>query len=90
MHDPSAMRWRSWKLPGDSPRPYAVYVDERDKVWISDFGANAVFRFNPGDEKFERFGLPRGAASIRQIHGRAGEVWLPESGTDYISRIRST
>jgi len=90
MHDPSAKRWRSWKLPGDRPRPYAVYVDERDKVWISDFGANAVFRFNPGDEKFERFGLPRDAAGIRQIHGRAGEVWLPESGTDYISRIRST
>jgi virginiamycin B lyase len=89
MHDPAAMSWRSWKLPGDSPRPYAVYVDERDKVWVSDFGANAIFRFDPGDEKFERFGLPRDAASIRQIHGRAGEVWLPESGTEYISRIRS-
>lgn len=89
MHDPAAKRWRSWKLPGGNPRPYAVYVDERDKVWVSDFGANAVFRFDPGNEKFEHFGFPRDAASVRQIDGRAGEVWLPESGTDYISRILS-
>jgi len=89
MHDPSAKRWHSWKLPGGNPRPYAVYVDERDKVWVSDFGGNAIFRFDPGNEKFERFGFPRDAASVRQIHGRAGEVWLPESGTDYISRILS-
>jgi virginiamycin B lyase len=26
---------------------------------------------------------------VRQIHGRAGEVWLPESGTDHISLIRT-
>ena len=89
MHDPAAKRWRSWKLPGDGPRPYAVYVDERDKVWVSDFGGNAVFRFDPVAETFERFGFPREAASVRQIHGRAGEVWLPESGTEHVSVIRT-
>ena len=89
MHDPAAGSWRSWRLPGAKPRPYAVYVDARDDVWISDFGANAVFRFEPGSEKFERFGIAREAASIRQIHGRAGEVWLPESGTEHISVIRT-
>ena len=89
MHDPAAASWRHWKLPGDAPRPYAVYVDENDKVWVSDFASNAVLRFDPGTEKFERFGLPRDGAAVRQIHGRAGEVWLPESGTDYISVIRT-
>jgi virginiamycin B lyase len=89
VHDPSARSWKSWKLPGDNPRPYAVYVDGHDKVWLSDFGGNAVFRFDPGSEKFERFGFAREAASVRQIHGRAGEVWLPESGTEYISVIRT-
>jgi len=66
-----------------------VYVDSHDKVWVSDFGGNAVFRFDPGSEKFERFGFPREAANVRQIHGRPGEVWLPESGTEYISVIRT-
>ena len=38
--DPSTGRWQSWRIPGDSPRPYAIYVDEHDIVWLSDFGAN--------------------------------------------------
>jgi virginiamycin B lyase len=89
VHDPSARRWRQWKLPGANPRTYAVYVDERDQVWLSDFGANAVLRFDPESEKFERFGFSREAANVRQILGRPGEVWLPESGTEHISVIRT-
>jgi virginiamycin B lyase len=89
MHDPSARTWRSWKLPGDAPRAYAVYVDEHDMIWVSDFGGNAIFRFDPGVERFERFGFAREAASVRQILGRPGEVWLPESGTEHISVIRT-
>ena len=64
-------------------------VDEHDKVWVSDFGGNAVFRFDPTSERFERFGFAREAANVRQILGRPGEVWLPESGTEHISVIRS-
>ena len=90
MHDPAAQRWRAWRLPGDTPQPYAVYVDERDQVWVSDWGSNAIFRFDPGSETFERFGFPRAGANVRQILGRAGEVWLPESGTEHISVIRSS
>ena len=89
MHDPAARSWRRWRLPGDNPRPYAVWVDPQDKVWVSDFGGNAVFGFDPASERFERFAFPREAANIRQIHGRAGEVWLPESGTEHISVIRT-
>jgi virginiamycin B lyase len=89
VHDPSARTWRQWKLPGTDPKPYAVYVDERDMVWVSDFGGNAVLAFDPKTEKFDRFPFPRDGASVRQISGRAGEVWLPESGTEYISVIRS-
>jgi virginiamycin B lyase len=89
VHDPQAKSWRSWKLPGAAPRAYAVYVDERDIVWVSDFAANAVWRFDAARESFERFGFPREAASVRQILGRPGEVWLPESGTEHLSLIRT-
>jgi virginiamycin B lyase len=65
-----------------------VYVDARDQVWVSDFGGNAVFRFDPASEQFERFGFAREAAGVRQILGRPGEVWLPESGTEHLSVIR--
>ena len=88
MHDPKANAWRTWKLPGANPHCYAVWVDERDMVWSSEWTHNAVFRFDPASEKFERFGFPRDAANVRQILGRKGEVWLPESGTEHISVIR--
>lgn len=89
MHDPRAGSWKAWRLPGQSPQPYAVYVDERDRVWVSDFGGNAVFAFDPASEKFERYAMPRANANVRQILGRPGEVWLPESGTEHISVIRT-
>ncbi len=89
VYDPAARRWRSWRLPGERPRPYAVYVDERDIVWLSDFGANAVVRFDPATERFEVFESPRRPANVRQILGRPGEVWAPESGTDRLVVFRS-
>lgn len=89
MHDPKDRSWRAWRLPGDSPRTYAVHVDAKDQVWVSDFGANAVLRFDPRHEKFEAFAFPREAAGVRQIHSRPGEVWLPESGTEHISVVRT-
>jgi virginiamycin B lyase len=89
VHDPKDKSWRQWKLPGEAPRTYAVYVDGRDHVWVSDFGGNTVLRFDPATEQFERFPSPREAANVRQILGRPGEVWLPESGTEHISVIRT-
>jgi virginiamycin B lyase len=86
---PASDDWRSWKLPGDQPKAYAVYVDDRDIVWLSDFGANAVVRFDPGSETFESFAGSEAGANVRQILGRPGEVWAPESGTDRLMLIRT-
>jgi virginiamycin B lyase len=69
--------------------PYAVYVDENDMVWLSDFGANTLVRFDPESEVFELFPLPSPAANVRQILGRTGEVWGAESGTDKLVVIRT-
>jgi len=93
MHDPRARvaggLWKSWKLPGNGPRTYAVYVDDKDMVWLSDFGANALLRFDPNGETFDSWKHPRESASVRQILGRPGEVWLPESGTEHIAVMRT-
>ena len=86
---PASGDWRSWKLPGDQPKAYAVYVDDQDIVWLSDFGANAVVRFDPGSEIFESFAGSEAGANVRQILGRPGEVWAPESGTDRLMLIRT-
>ncbi|MBI2132742.1 MAG: lyase, partial [Candidatus Tectomicrobia bacterium] len=66
-----------------------VYVDEKDIVWLTDFSANAIVRFDPAAEKFESFVHPRPGARVRQLLGRPGEVWAPESGTDHIVVLRT-
>lgn len=89
MLDPLSGAWKQWKPPGPSPRVYAVYVDERDIAWISEWSGNAVYSFDIRSEKFERYAMPRENTNIRQILGRPGEVWLPESGTEHITVIRT-
>lgn len=82
--DPATRTWRTWKLPGERPRAYAVYVDDQDLVWLSDWGANAMVRFDPRTERFDAFPSNRPNSTVRQILGRPGEVWAPESGNDRI------
>ena len=88
LYDPATGNWREWKLPGGGPKAYAVYVDEMDIVWLSDFGANAVVSFDPDSEEFEVFDLPGTPGNVRQILGRPGEIWLPESAADQLVVIR--
>ncbi|HEX5094144.1 MAG TPA: lyase [Burkholderiales bacterium] len=81
-YDPASGAWAQWKAPGERPRVYAVYVDERDKVWVSEWSAQVMLRFDPATETFERFRSSTPTPNVRQIHGRAGEVWTPESAAD--------
>jgi virginiamycin B lyase len=83
-YEPASGRWKSWPAPGDDPHVYAVYVDETDKVWASEWSAQAMLRFDPATEKFESFRSSSRTANVRQIHGRKGEVWTPESASDKV------
>ncbi len=88
-YDPASKQWKKWKLPGENPRAYSVYVDETDAVWLTDFGpANAVVRFDPKTESFRSFPGSAPQANVRQMLGRPGEVWAPESGLDRLTVIR--
>jgi virginiamycin B lyase len=87
MYDPRSRGWREWRLPGANPMAYAVFVDDRDVVWLTDFGANALVRFDPRTARFTRLILPTPGAEVRQLHGRRGEVWGAESGTDKLVRV---
>jgi virginiamycin B lyase len=89
VYDPGAKDWKVYKLPGEQPHAYAVYVDDQDKVWLTDFTANAIVSFDPGTERFESFRSDKENAAVRQLLGRAGEVWGAESGTDRLVVIRT-
>ena len=88
-YDPASRRWREWKLPGAAPQAYAVYVDGRDVVWVTDFGGNALVRFDSRAERFTVFRLRTADAAVRQLLGRPGEVWGAESGLDRLVVVRT-
>ena len=81
--------WREWRLPGPNPMAYAVYVDENDIVWLTDFGANALVRFDPKSETFTVLPHSVPNAAVRQLLGRPGEVWGAMSGQDKLVVARA-
>lgn len=89
VYDPASRTWHSWKLPGPHPAAYAVYVDDQGQVWLSDWGSNAIVRFDPNTHKFTVIPLKHERADVRQLAGRHGEVWAPESGTDHLTVIQT-
>jgi virginiamycin B lyase len=90
VYDPATQTWQTWKLPGEKPRAYSVYVDENDIVWLTDFTANAIVRFDPKSEEFQRFPSDRASANVRQMLGRTGEVWGAESSGDRLVVISTS
>jgi len=88
-YDPTTGNWREWALPGEAPQAYAVFVDETDRVWLTDFaGDGALVRFDPKTEGFESFPLVSAAGNVRQLLGRPGEVWGAESEADALIVVR--
>ena len=88
VYDPVTEEWREWRLPGDAPMAYSVYVDETDAVWLTDFGANAIVRFDPETETFTSFPADH-RADVRHMLGRPGEVWGAESAADQLVVVRT-
>ena len=89
-YSPDTDTWDTWHLPGNAPETYAVFVDDTDIVWASDFGSNSMVRFDPTTEEFHTYELPHDPGNVRQILGRPGEVWFPESAADNLIVIRTT
>jgi virginiamycin B lyase len=88
VYDPTDGSWQEWPLPGEGPMAYAIYVDETDAVWLTDFGANAIVRFDPQTKTFTSFPADSQPANVRQLLGRPGEVWGAESAADQLVVVR--
>ena len=61
--------------------PYAVCVDARDGVWLTDFSTNTLQRFDPDAERFRVYRMPTADSLVRQIVVVGGVVWGAESAT---------
>jgi virginiamycin B lyase len=89
LFDPQANTWKEWQLPAPGAEVHAVYVDDCDIVWVTDFTSNAILSFDPATEKFTTFALTPANALVQQLSGRPGEVWGAESGADRLVVIRT-
>jgi virginiamycin B lyase len=89
VYDPAGKTWKTWLLPNNPGSGcYSVYVDEQDKVWLTDFMTNSIVRFDPKTEKFESFPSSQRGAQVRQMLSRPGEAWGAESGNSRLVLIR--
>ena len=59
-----------------------MFVDDADVVWVTEWDANALVRFDPATETFVVRAHPAPNANVRQLLGRHGEVWGAMSGQD--------
>jgi hypothetical protein len=64
-------------ISSDGPQPYAIYVDETGAVWVNDWGANAILRFDPKTEKFVSFPLSDRYAGVRQLAAARAKSGVP-------------
>lgn len=83
-YNPRNKQWSAYKLPGLGPRGYSTYVDANDKVWMSDFGTNAVLMFDPTQESFTIFPGNRGNIQVLQMAGIGSRVWAGMQGVDQL------
>jgi virginiamycin B lyase len=86
--DPLGEAWSRWEIPGDQADARALYVDEQQRVWLSDFSSNAILRFNPFSRHFARFPSDQPDARVTRLAGRTGEVWGAESARDRLVMIK--
>ena len=83
--DPASKQFKEWALPGGpGALPYAMAVDDRDRLWLVETGPqpNRFVGFDSKTEKF--FGvtpIPSGGGTVRHMmfDGRTGQIWF---GTD--------
>jgi len=91
-YDPATRQFREWALPGGAgSRPYAMAVDDRDRIWAVETGTrpNRIVAFDP---RTERFGTPTaiesGGGAVRHMvfHAPTREIWFG-TDTNTIGRI---
>jgi virginiamycin B lyase len=83
--DPATGRFQEWTLPGGAgSRPYAMAVDDRDRVWVVETGSqpNRLVGFDPRTQEFFSITpVPSGGGTVRHMifHAPSRSIWF---GTD--------
>jgi len=91
--DPKTGKVEEFRSPGgEDARPYAIDVTADGAVWYVETGddaKNVLVRFNPETKKFRTWPIPGGGGTVRNMEiDRNGDLWLAESGTGRLARVK--
>ena len=84
-YDPASGQFKEWANPGgERSRPYAMTVDDKDRIWFVETGPspNTLVGFDPKTEQFFSVTpIESGAGAVRHMvfHKPTGMIWF---GTD--------
>jgi streptogramin lyase len=63
-------------------------VDEQDRLWFAEYGANAVGMFDPKTEKIQEWKVPTPwGAPYQAVVDKHGDVWTASMFTDRVVRL---
>ncbi len=92
-YNPADGSYEEWEMPsGENARPYAMEVDDQDRVWFVETGVepNLFTAFNTATATFEHAtAVPSGGGTVRHMYRdtEAGVIWF---GTDANTVGRAT
>ena len=89
-YSPTTNQWHRYQIPGqERAHLYAVYVDNKDVVWVSNWADNKIWSFDPKTNEFTAVPDSKSGADVRQINGANGVVFLGKSGNASVMQINT-
>lgn len=83
--DPVTETFKEYPLPGPSPRPYGLGVDQNDYVWYASFDTDVLGRLDPTTGNVVEFPFPHSGNEIRELlKDSQGRIWY---GTPFNNKI---
>src|ERR1700680_4460391 len=77
-----------YPTPTRDSRPRRGMVDEQDRLWFAEYGANAVGMFDPKTEKIQEWKVPTPwSAPYQAVVDKHGDVWTASMFTDRVVRL---
>jgi virginiamycin B lyase len=79
---------RIWATPTELSRPRRGRVDEQNRLWFAEYGANGIGMFDPKTETIKEWKLPTPwSAPYDVVFTKRGEAWTGSMMNDQVARL---
>jgi virginiamycin B lyase len=85
--DPKSGEIRTVKVPAPGSRPYGIVVERSGRLWLNEFGRNAIGSIDPKTMALAEYDLPERTRGRRIAVGSDGGIWYVDYGRGLITRF---